>query len=225
MSPISIAAPSSATPGFDPVSRFPPGFLEGFGVRDLPGGYLLATPGQPLDQVFIVRSGRVRVYLASEARELSLAILEPGDVFVTHTPTFVQTLEPVTLWVLGTREFAARLAREPSITPAIMRVLGRILSNAVALVEDLAFRDVPARLARFLVRQAEQRGVMEADGCLLPLRLGTEDIACLLGTTRQSVSSQMNQWQREGLLTRRSRHALLIHDLPALALRSLASSG
>ena len=77
---------------------------------------------------------------------------------------------------------------------------------------DLAFRDVPARLARFLVRQAEQRGVMEADGCLLPLRLGTEDIACLLGTTRQSVSSQMNQWQREGLLTRRSRHALLIHD-------------
>ena len=82
MSPISIAAPPSATPGFDPASRFPPGFLEGFGVRDLPGGYLLATPGQPLDQVFIVRSGRVRVYLASEARELSLSILVPGDVFV-----------------------------------------------------------------------------------------------------------------------------------------------
>ncbi len=199
---------------------FPPGFLAGFACRHLAKGHLLSTPADPLNQVFVVRSGRLRVYLASETRELSLAILGPGDLFSTHTPTFVRTLETTELWSIGTLEFARKLAEQPAVSPLMMRVLGRILSNAVSLVEDLAFRDVPARLARFLLRQAEQRGEAGPEGCRLPLDLGTEDIACLLGTTRQSVSSLINQWQREGILSRQGRRLLMIHDLPALARRS-----
>lgn len=199
----------------------PEGFLADFLPRSFAKGQVLATPDHPSDQVFIVRSGRLRVYLTGGNRELSLAILEPGDVFSTHTPTYVRCLEASELWLIDTRQFAQKLAQQPAVSPLMMRVLGRILNNAIALVEDLAFRDVPARLARFLIRQAEQRGVAEADGCLLPLNLGTEDIACLLGTTRQSVSSLINQWQREGLLSRRGRHALLIHDPQALVTRSL----
>ncbi|MBS0349112.1 MAG: Crp/Fnr family transcriptional regulator [Proteobacteria bacterium] len=210
-----------AAPHPDPLAGFPAGFLDGFTFREVAKGQLLATPGQALNQVFIVRSGRLRVYLASDARELSLAILEPGDIFTTHTPTFVRSLEPASLWLIGIREFGAKLAGAPGVAPLMMKVLGRILDNAVSLVEDLAFRDVPARLARFLVRQAARRGEQAAEGCLLPIDLGTEDIACLLGTTRQSVSSLINQWQREGVLSRRGRRALLIHDLPALAARSL----
>lgn len=209
-------------PGNEAAQAFPPGFLEGFVTRSLAKGHLLSTPTDSLDQVFVVRRGRLRVYLANETRELSLAILGPGDVFSTHTPTFVRTLEPAELWLIGTREFARKLAEQPAVSPQMMRVLGRILNNAVSLVEDLAFRDVPARLARFLLRQAEQRGVSEAAGCRLPLDLGTEDIACLLGTTRQSVSSLINQWQREGILRREGRRMLLIRDPQALVLRSLA---
>lgn len=206
----------------DPAAGFPAGFLDGFTSREVGKGHLLATPGQVLNQVFIVRSGRLRVYLANDARELSLTILEAGDIFTTHTPTFVRSLEPASLWVIGIREFAAKLAGAPAVSPLMMKVLGRILDNAVSLVEDLAFRDVPARLARFLIRQAERRGVSGPDGCELPLDLGTEDIACLLGTTRQTVSSLINQWQRDGLLTRRGRRTLLIHDVAALSARSLA---
>lgn len=218
------SAMADAPPGPEDgaATAFPPGFLTGFVARSLAKGHLLSTPADPLDQVFIVRRGRLRVYLANETRELSLAILGAGDLFSTHTPTFVRTLEPTELWLIGTREFARKLAEQPAASPLMMRVLGRILNNAVSLVEDLAFRDVPARLARFLLRQAEQRGVSEAAGCRLPLDLGTEDIACLLGTTRQSVSSLINQWQREGVLRREGRRVLLIRDPQALVLRSLA---
>lgn len=211
-------SPSPRPPGAPSV---PEGFLADFVPRSYAKGQVLATPDHPSDQVFIVRSGRLRVYLTGGNRELSLAILEAGDVFSTHTPTYVRCLEACELWLIDTRRFARKLAQQPAISPVMMRVLGRILNNAISLVEDLAFRDVPARLARFLIRQAEQRGVAEADGLLLPLDLGTEDIACLLGTTRQSVSSLINQWQREGLLTRRGRRAVLIHDAQALVARSL----
>lgn len=195
----------------------PGGLLAGFELTSLPKGHLLSTPDGPMDQVFVVRSGRLRVYLAGENRELSLSFLEPGDIYTTHTPTYVETVAPTTLWLIDTRAFAEKLAGNPAATPLVMRVLGRLLANAVGLIEDLAFREVPARLARFLLGLAERRGEPQDAGWLIPLDLGTEDIASLLGTTRQTVSSLINQWQREGILQRQGRRRLLILSRDALA--------
>jgi len=118
----------------------PDGWLDGFALRELPKGYLLATPGVQRDQIFIVRSGRLRVYLAGANRELSLSFLEAGDIYTTHTPTYVETVAPSALWIIDTATFARKLAREPAVHPAVMRVMGRLLSNAVSLIDDLAFR-------------------------------------------------------------------------------------
>ncbi len=123
---------------------------------------------------------------------------------------------------METAVFAQRLARDPSTTPVIMRVLGRLLSTSVELIEDLAFREVPARLARFLLGLAERRGQSLEQGWLIPLDLGTEEIANLLGTTRQTVSTLINQWQREGILLRQGRRSLLILSLGELRSRSLS---
>jgi CRP/FNR family transcriptional regulator, carbon monoxide oxidation system transcription regulator len=109
------------------------------------------------------------------------------------------------------------VAADPAIAPVMMRVLGRLLSDAVALIEDLAFREVPNRLARFLLGLAARRGQQHPDGWLVPLDLGTADIASLLGTTRQTVSSLINQWERDGILRRQGRRSLLIRSLDALA--------
>lgn len=196
------------------------GLLDGFALRQLPKGYLLSTPGQQRNEVFIVRSGRLRVYLAGQNRELSLSFLEAGDIYTTHTPTYVQTVAPSALWIMDTRTFARKLASDPAVNPVIMRVMGRLLANAVALVDDLAFREVPARLARFLVGLAARRAQPhDGPGCLVPLDLSMEDIASLLGSTRQTVSSLINQWQREGILERQGRHRLLILSLDALLAR------
>ncbi len=197
----------------------PDGLLAGFELRQLPKGYLLSSPGEKRNQVFIVRSGRLQVYLAGENRELSLSFLEAGDVYTTHTPTYVQTVAPTELWVMDIRTFSLKLARDPAVNPVIMRVMGRLLANAVALIEDLAFREVPARLARFLVGLAERRSQPHAQGRLIPLDLSLEDIASLLGSTRQTVSSLINQWEREGIVLRQGRRSLLILSLDALLAR------
>lgn len=203
------------------LSRIPPGLLEGFERRELAKGCLFATPGEARNRVFIVDAGRLRVYLAGENRELSLSFLEPGDIYTTHTPTYVEAVAPSVVWLMDTAGFARKLAVDPSVTPVMMRVLGRLLANAVNLIEDLAFREVPARLARFLVGLADRRGrPVEGGGWRVPLELGTEDIASLLGSTRQTVSSLLNQWAREGLLHRPVRRVLHIHDLETLRQRA-----
>lgn len=203
----------------------PAGWLAGFALRQLPEGYLLSTPSTQRDQVFIVRSGRLRVYLAGANRELSLSFLEAGDIYTTHTPTYVEAVAASALWVMDIRTFAVKLAREPEVNPVVMRVMGRLLTNAVALIDDLAFREVPARLARFLVGLAQRRSQPHEQGCLVPLELSMEDIASLLGSTRQSVSSLINQWEREGILQRQGRRSLLIRSLDALQARCPASVG
>ncbi|GAB6042271.1 Crp/Fnr family transcriptional regulator [Endothiovibrio diazotrophicus] len=192
------------------------GLLAGFELKALPKGHLLSAPGSPRNQVFIVRSGRLRVYLAGESRELTLSFLESGDIYTTHTPTYVESVEPSAIWVMETEAFARKLATDPSVTPAMMRVLGRLLANAVTLIEDLAFREVPARLARFLIGLVERRGQRRDDGWQVPMELGMEEIASLLGSTRQTVSSLINQWEREGIIQRQGRRSLLIRSREAL---------
>lgn len=192
--------------------------LAGFERRELAKGHLLSTPDSPKNQVFIVDSGRLRVYLAGESRELSLTFLEAGDIYTTHTPTYVQSVAPTALWIMDTATFTRKMASDPSITPTMIRVVGRLLSNAVTLIEDLAFREVPARLARFLLGLAERRGQPQADGSgwLVPLELSMEDIASLLGSTRQTVSALINQWERAGIIERRGRRSMLICSRQAL---------
>jgi CRP-like cAMP-binding protein len=196
--------------------ELPEALLAGFDLRTFPKGHLLSTPDTARNQVFIVRSGRLQVYLPGENRELSLSFLEAGDIYTTHTPTYVKTIAPTALWIMDTRAFAQKLAADPAIAPVMMRVLGRLLSDAVALIEDLAFREVPNRLARFLLGLAARRGQQHPDGWLVPLDLGTADIASLLGTTRQTVSSLINQWERDGILRRQGRRSLLIRSLDVL---------
>lgn len=201
----------------------PGGWLEGFALSRWPKGTLLSVPGDTHDRTLLVRTGRLRVYLAGANRDLTLAFLEPGDLYTTHTPTFVEVAEDTTLWMMETRQFAKRLSSDPSATPAMMRVLGRLLRNAITLIEDLAFREVPARLARFLVEQVERHGqpVAEGNGMCIPLPWGMEDLASLLGTTRQTISALVNQWEREGWLQRRGRRELLVREISAL--RALAA--
>lgn len=188
----------------------------GFVARRLARGQVLCAPGDGRNLVFFVASGRLRVHLSGANRELTLAFLEPGDVYSTHSPAWVTAAAAATVWTLDTRAFLQRLREDPALLPPVMAVLGRLLTGAVGLVEDLAFREVPARLARFVLGLVQRRGEPCGDGWRVPLDLSLEDIASLLGSTRQTVSALVSQWQREGVLERRGRRCLRIPSAHAL---------
>jgi CRP-like cAMP-binding protein len=198
-------------------------FLTQFQPRSVGKGQQVSTPEQGIDQVFIVRSGRLRVYLSSGHRELTLAFLMPGDVFTTHTPTFVEAVEPSVLSCMATPRFAGMLAQQPAAVSAIMRVLGQMLSNTIEHVNNLAFRDARQRLTHFLVsvahRQSRQEQVVR---CMVTLDVTLTEVALLLGSTRQTVSAALGQMTREGLVERVGRRQLLLFDVPALAAWGLA---
>lgn len=192
-----------------------PDYQANFTPRHYAKKTLVYSPFEEKNLVFVVRSGRLRIYLAYEDKEFTLALLEKGDVFSTHTPAFVQALEGTEMLVCSTATFGQALARRPELSLTMVKVLGELLKNSIETIEGLAFKDVRLRLVDFLVGAAADRGRKTAEGTVVQLGLGTEDIALLVGTTRQTISQIINDFIKADLLVKIDRKTLLIKDLDA----------
>ena len=162
--------------------------------------------------VFIVRSGRVRVYLSCGDKEFTIAVLDPGDIYVSHSNTFVQAMEDCTLLLVDTPTFNRRMMAVPQFTQAVVRVLGGILKNAFNIIDGLALRDVTARLAIFLLDAARIEEDVPGKINSVHLNVTGELLAQHLGTSRQTISTLLNDFTRSGILAKEKRGVYRILD-------------
>ncbi|HCY83538.1 MAG TPA: Crp/Fnr family transcriptional regulator [Desulfobacteraceae bacterium] len=185
--------------------------------RSYKKGAFVCQPDVGENRVFIIARGRVRVYLGYEDKEFSLGILTKGDIYSTHTGTFVQALEDIEILMADIHTFRQKLVGDPEVTKAMVRVLGDVLKTSFSIIDGLAFKDVNARLAALLVNAGRRHGKSSDDGSIfVQLDLSVEQIARLVGATRQTVSTLLNDLSRAGLISRPDRATFLIPDLAAL---------
>jgi CRP/FNR family transcriptional regulator, carbon monoxide oxidation system transcription regulator len=187
-----------------------------FKARSFPKGSVIYRMDDPQNVVFVIRSGRVRVYLAYEEKEFTLAILGKGDTYSSHAGTYVQSLEDTELLVAGVEEVRRALTEVPEFTRTMVRVLGNILKSAFSIIGSLAFKDIYSRLLEFLLEQARDQGKVVSDGIEVQLDLTVEQLSQLLGASRQTTSTLLNELIRSGLVVKRRRGVYLIPDLLAL---------
>lgn len=190
--------------------------LQEFTPRRFPRKAIIYSPFEEKNLVFIVKSGRLRVYLAYEDKEFTLTFLEAGDIFSTHTRAFVQALDDTEILVCNTVKFQHQLAAIPEVSLSMVKVLGDLLKNSIATIEGLAFKDVRRRLVEFLIDAAADRGRRTDAGTVVELGLSTEDIALLVGTTRQTISQILNDFIKADLIEKINRRTLLIKNPAAL---------
>lgn len=200
-------------------------------TRTLAAGTVLFTAGEECRGLYIVESGRVRIYrLSPEGREQVLHIEGPGRA-VAELPLFdggpypasAVTVEESRLVFLPRADFEHLYRTNPDAAHAIIRGLGKRLRHLVHVTETLAFRDVAARLALLLAGYGERAGVRTPEGVELTLGRTQEELALEIGAARESVSRALKQLQKKGLVTALDRDRLLIPDLARL--RMLAAPG
>jgi len=164
----------------------------------------------------LLLSGRVRVYLSyPNGKEFTLTVLEPGDVYSGHTRAFCSALEDSEVALIPLKTFKAMLTEIPTFSLNVIAVLGDALKNSINVIENLAFRDVNERLLSYLLDIAEEKGMPTDQGLQIKFGLTHEEIATMIGCTRQTVSLFFNNLQKEGLLTVH-KGKITIHDLAAL---------
>lgn len=197
------------------------GMRDVFASRNFAKGSIIYHPEEAANTVFIVRTGQVRLFLSYGHKEFTLAFLAPGDIFATHAGTYVQAMDDVELLVTDLGSVTKGLIETPGFTKTMVRVLGRMLKNAFSIIEGLAFKDVPVRLADFLAEMGTSSGIEKKGGVLVRLDLTIEQLANHLGATRQTVSSVLGDMVRNGLLEKQGRGQYFIPDLEALKELSL----
>ncbi|EPR43173.1 transcriptional regulator, Crp/Fnr family [Desulfovibrio sp. X2] len=176
---------------------------------------IIFRPGEAENMVFIVASGKVRIFFAHEDKELTLSILKPGDIYTTHTRAFVQAFKDSTILTADAEAFRRALPDHPALAYSMIRVLGDLLRKAYSMIIRLAFLSARRRLEEYLAHEAEQRGMKSPDGVRVHLDLTVEQLASILGSTRQTISSLLGEMASEGLLHKEERGVYNIPD-PAL---------
>jgi CRP-like cAMP-binding protein len=174
-------------------------------------------PGDLGDAVYLLKSGRVKISrLSPDGKELTLAILEPGEIFgetdaLQGAPRdeVAEALEDTVLCIVPRSEFEALLQRTPGLALRLTKLIGLRLRRIESRVEDLVFRDVPTRLAHLLLDLARDLGVEDQRGLLLRARLSHRDLANLIGSTRETVSLTLGEFRREGLVETEGRQIII----------------
>jgi CRP-like cAMP-binding protein len=198
-------------------------FFQSFSVRKIEERGIVCDADTTENNVFIVLSGELRVYLSYEGREFTVFSLEPEAIFTTHSKMTVVAKKPSEILVTSLKTFEKALTTMPGLAVSIITSMGRGLGNTIRIIEGLVFRDVKQRLVYFLLDLANERGCKIQGGISITMDYNTEDIATVIGSSRQSTSLILNELIKDGILLRVSRKQLIVRDVHRL--RSLAESG
>jgi CRP/FNR family transcriptional regulator, cyclic AMP receptor protein len=165
-------------------------------------------PGDPANTVYLLKAGRVKISRVTEdGKEFTLAILEPGEVFgelevLEGTPrdTVAEALEDISVCVIQRKDFEEVLQNNPDLTIRLTKLIGFRLKKIENRIEDLVFRDVPTRVAHLLLSLSKEFGKQNEDGVRLSVKMTHQELANLIGSTRETVSATLNDFKRQGLI-------------------------
>ncbi len=178
--------------------------------RSLKKGEALFRKGDEGNSLYIVKSGRIKIVLPSDAGdEVSPAILSEGDFFgemalLDGMPRSADAiaLEPTELFALNRSDFFSFLLNNEKAIQSIFSNLSMRLRRTDDLLEDVCFLTISTRLAKILVelaevhgRQGEVKGIIQID-----LRLTQRDLASMVGVTRESINKELRVLREKGLI-------------------------
>jgi CRP/FNR family cyclic AMP-dependent transcriptional regulator len=181
--------------------------------RSAPRSNTIMATGGPTDSLYIVLSGRLKVMMSdSDGKEVILSILGAGEFFgemglIDDEPrsASVVTIEPCELLQLAKRDFKKSLAENFELAMAVLRGLVRRLREADRKIGSLALLDVYGRVARLLLDMSEN-----VDGeKVVTKRLPKQDIAKMIGASREMVSRVMKDLQMGGYIEMRGSNIVL----------------
>ncbi len=195
--------------------------------RTVRRGHVVFSEGQPGDRLFVVLAGKVKLSRASnDGRENMLAVLGPGEQFGelslfdpgprTATAT---ALTGASIASLDSGELRTWLHGRPEVAEQLLAALARRLRRTNDAMADLVFSDVPGRVAKALLNLARRFGREESGGLRVQHDLTQEELAQLVGASRETVNKALADFASRGWLRLDGRSVVLL-DRGRLARRA-----
>jgi len=182
----------------------------------------------PIDQadgVLLLTSGRAKICnFTAEGKQAILAFIEPGELFGElaifsegEREEYAEAVEKSTILLIPGEEIQRLMEQHPNISLGITKLIGLRRRRIERRLKYLLFRSNRERLIHLLLELTEQYGRTVAEGTWISIQLSHQDLANIIGSTRETVSLLLGEFQKEGILSI-GRRKITLHDVTALAL-------
>ncbi|GAB7191722.1 Crp/Fnr family transcriptional regulator [Kineococcus sp. NUM-3379] len=190
-------------------------------------GQVLFSEGEPGHRVYVIREGKIKLgRSAPDGRENLLAIMGPGEMFGELSlfdpgprTSSARAVAETELLALSHDEMLEWLARRPEVARHLLQALAQRLRRTNVALADLVFTDVPGRVAKALLDLSRRFGRPIGDGVLVAHDLTQEELAQLVGASRETVNKALADFASRGWLRLEAR-AVVLHDVERLTRRA-----
>jgi len=198
-------------------------------LREYGKGDLLFNEGDAPDHLYTVVAGRVKVSkMTARGTDIILEIFGPGDpvgavaVYEARPyPASAVALEPTSCVRIPRQAFFALLEAHPTLVRGLLVGLTHRLMELTNRLTELTGGKVDARLARFLLKLADDIGQKRPEGTFIPMALSRQELADMIGTTIETSIRIMSRWSKEDVV-RTEKDGFTVVDRSAL--ESVATS-
>jgi CRP/FNR family cyclic AMP-dependent transcriptional regulator len=193
---------------------------------DFPRGHRVFAEGEPGNCLYLVITGKVKVGHRSPNGQNLLTIMGPSDMFGELSifdpgprASSATTITEVRAVSMDRKTLRAWIADRPETAEQLLRVLARQVRRTTNDLSDLIFTDVPGRVARQLLQLARRFGTQEHGALRVTHDLTQEEIAQLVGASRETVNKTLSDFAHRGWI-RLDGKSVLISDTGRLARRA-----
>ncbi len=191
--------------------------------RTMRKGTIIFMEGDPGEAFFFIKSGKVKIFKTTpDGRELIFTILSEGGVFAEVTlfndmnyPASAEILEDANIGMIRNEDLEKLVSNNSEIALRVIKVLSKKLFSSQQKVKELALGDTYMRTAQMIIKLAKDHGIETTDGVELKLNLSRQELASMIGTTRETVSRAISQFKKEGSIDI-SGKKIIIKDLEKL---------
>lgn len=176
--------------------------------------------GTQANALYIVKSGKVKVFKTNEdGKEQILGIFDKGDMFGAG-PVFSGGMYPASaaaivnseVYVLHKEDCLHLVGKYPKLTMGAMRVMTDRLRQAHDMARDLAFQSVSQRTAGLLYRLAKEHGVQSESGLRIDLALSRDELAEMVGTSRETFIRALSRLAKAGIIALEKRTIIIVDE-------------
>lgn len=194
--------------------------------RAFRGGEVIFHRDDPGQVLYMIKEGKVKICIISpDGQEISLAVLGKGEYFgefalLDGLPRSADAIamEKVECYTLQRSDFHNAIMRNPRIAILVLEALTKRLRQTDQMVEDLIFLDVYGRVAKKLLELADTHGVKVDDGIRIDVRLTQQELASMVGASRESVNKVLGYFTEKNFIST-DKHRITLHRIADLKRR------
>lgn len=186
-------------------------------LREVRRREVVYLPGDPGNSMFIVNGGRIKISkVTRDGKALTLNYCGPSEVFgetclIEGGPReeMAEAMENSMITELERGDVEKLLQNHAHFGFSLTRILAGRRRELENKLETLVFRDVTSKLAELLLNLAEEYGVEDSRGTMVALKITHQELANLIGSTRETVSLTLSQFKRKKLICTEGRKVII----------------